>query len=99
MRIGGHSYAAKEGLTDWEILSIVLNAAVNIRHPLADDEEPSAEQLDRFRKAFKSKEPETMAIAASAFTDELLVNSRRLFQVAYLRAWGLDIPFPALDEK
>ncbi|MET4252973.1 hypothetical protein [Bradyrhizobium sp. LA6.7] len=89
----------EEGLKDWEILSIVLNAAVNIRHPLADDAELSPEDLDRFRRAFESKEAETTAIAASAFTDELLVTSRRLFEVAYLRAWGLDIPFPDLDEK
>jgi hypothetical protein len=89
----------EEGLKDWEILSIVLNAAVNIRHPLADDAELSPEDLDRFRRAFESKEAETTAIAASAFADELLVTSRRLFEVAYLRAWGLDIPFPELDEK
>jgi len=89
----------EEGLRDWEILSIVLNAAVNIRHPLADGEEPSPEHLDLFRRTFESQEAETTPIAATAFTDELLVTSRFLFQVAYLRAWGLDVPFRELDEK
>ena len=89
-----------EGLRDWEILSIIANAAVNIRHPLPDaDDEISDEHVTRLRGAFDVVEEAGSALASNLFTDDLLHLNRQAFQVALLRSWRLDVPQPEIDEK
>jgi len=89
----------QEGMRDWEILSIIANAANNIRHPLSDTEESSIEQIERHRAAFDIAEQAESALGPDVFPDELLRLSRRLFQVAHLRSWKLDVPSAMSDEK
>lgn len=85
-----------EGLKDWEILSIITNAAINLRHPLTDDE---AEAMERLRPALEFVERPDSAIDPDLITDEMLRGHRRAFQIAYLRSWDLDVHFSKVDER
>lgn len=89
----------EEGLRDWEILSIIANAAINIRHPLPDvPEMPAGEMEQRFRAAFEVVEEADSALAPELFTDDMLIMHRRVFQVAFLRSWKLDAPSATSSE-
>jgi hypothetical protein len=89
----------KEGLRDWEILSIVANAAVNIRRPLPDTGDLSLEHVASLRGAFDVLEQVDSALQANLFTDDLLRLNRQAFQIAFLRSWRLDVPSAASDEE
>jgi hypothetical protein len=86
----------EEGLLDWEILCILSNAAVNIRHPLEEAENISPEDLARYRAAFDVVEDESDALSPDLFTEELLRLNRQAFHVALLRSWDLELPFESV---
>jgi hypothetical protein len=88
-----------EGMKDWEILSIIANAAINLRHPLTDDIASETEAIERLRPAFEFVEGPDSAIDPDLITDEMLRGHRRAFQIAYLRSWNLDVQFSKVDEK
>jgi hypothetical protein len=57
-----------EGLRDWEILSIIANAAANLRHPL-DDDVSAADATKAIRSAFEFKEEPESAIDPDIIPD------------------------------
>lgn len=85
------------GMKDWEILSIIANAAINIRMPIDGDEAPSPEHLKRFRAALETEEQPGMELSPELFTSELIEACRRSFQGAFLSAWGLTLVGAAND--
>ncbi len=89
----------QEGMRDWEILSIIANAANNIRFPLSDADGSSTEWIERHRAGFDLIESAEIALAPDLFPNELLRLQRQAFQAAYLRSWRLDIPMATSDEK
>jgi len=89
----------QEGMRDWEILSIIANAANNVRFPLSDADGSSAEWIERHRAGFDLIETAETALEPDLFPDELLRLQRQAFQAAYLRSWMLDIPMATSDEK
>lgn len=88
-----------EGLKDWEILSIIANAAINLRHPLTDDDASEAEAMEKLRSALEFVETPNTAIDPDLISVGLLLGHRRAFQVAYLRSWNLDVHYAKIDEK
>jgi hypothetical protein len=85
------------GMKDWEILSIIANAALNFRMPLDRGETPSPEHIERFRAALETEEQPGTALPPELFTNELIEVHRRTFQGAFLSAWGLAFVGPAID--
>lgn len=82
----------EEGLLDWEILCILSNAAMNIRHPLEEVENISPDDLARYHAAFDVVEDESGALSPDLFTEELLRLNRQAFHGALLRSWDLEFP-------
>ncbi|MEC3910317.1 hypothetical protein U5A82_07415 [Sphingobium sp. CR2-8] len=87
----------REGMLDWEILSIVANAAANIRFPITDDS-ATAEQLEQVRGMFDQKERVRDALDPALFTDELLIANRQGFHGALAAGWQLQ-GSPALSDR
>ncbi|GBQ15479.1 hypothetical protein AA0482_1251 [Acetobacter cibinongensis NRIC 0482] len=86
----------RQGMLDWEILSIIANTAANIRFPYVD-EASAFEQFQQIRAMFDSKERLRDALDPSLFTDELLVASRYSFLSAFAAGWQLE-GTPALSD-
>lgn len=87
-----------EGLKDWEILSVVANAAANLRHPL-EDNASEAQAAEALRAAFEFVEDPDSALDPDLIPEDMLRQFRRVFQTTYLRSWDLDVHFAAVDEK
>ncbi|MGJ5208120.1 hypothetical protein [Bradyrhizobium sp. HKCCYLR20261] len=88
----------REGLRDWEILSIIANAAANLRHPLKDDASET-QATEALRAAFDFVEDPHSALDPDLIPVDLLQRFRQVYQTTYLRSWDLDVHFPAADEK
>lgn len=86
-----------EGLLDWEILSIVANAIINVRHPLGDTKSVGPNEIAAFRRAMETQERPENAIDPSLITDEILVACRHSFLAAMLNGLKLRAPLAAND--
>jgi hypothetical protein len=90
----------REGLKDWEILSIIANVAANTRQAQSDEDTLSDEALlERYKSAFEFAEDVDSALSPDLFEDEVLRMYRRVYQAAYLRSWRLDFHVANLGEK
>jgi len=85
-----------EGLLDWEILSILANAAATLRFP-ADESGSISEHFDRVRRMFDQMEAPDEALDPVLFTDQLLALNRHGFHGALMGGWGLQGSFAAND--
>lgn len=85
------------GMLDWEILSIVANAAVNARHPLSDDATMTPEIMDQFNRALDKTEQKKDALTAGEVSGELLLESKPIYHRALLNGWQLRLS-PAAHE-
>ncbi|MEJ1968475.1 MAG: hypothetical protein WDN03_07575 [Rhizomicrobium sp.] len=92
-RIAAHIVSLRvDGLKDWEILARLTNAAINIRHPIADDAEMTQEIVDQFRAALEVEEALETSLSPDEFTDDLLEAVGGTFLGAFLGGWGLQMP-------
>jgi hypothetical protein len=88
-----------DGLKDWEVMSVIANAAANIRHPLSEERPPTAEEMQALYGALDVAED--LALDPALFTDEMLRLTRMSFHGALLRSWGLkplsEVPAPLVE--
>ena len=89
------------GMKDWEILSVILNIALNIRMPIADPQ-LTPEHIDRFRALMDVTERDDSALAPELFTEELIKEGSHAFLGAFASGWGLglsgNVDMKALEE-
>jgi hypothetical protein len=76
------------GLKDWEVLSIALNAATNLRLKPRPGQR-IATNVRRFEAAFEVEEQISTALSPQEFTPEIIKASRDLFLGAHAGSWEL----------
>jgi hypothetical protein len=86
-----------DGALDWEIVSIVANAAVNVRFPVGDDPTVDLALVDKYKTALGTPETESEALKSDQISDELLRFSRPSWYHAVLNGWRLQ-ECPAAQE-
>ncbi len=80
-----------EGLSDWEILAVLSNVAMNLKLKFEDDT-PTEAMMARGQAFFEQEEQPHEALDPTDVTDEMIDLCRNLFIGAHLDSWRLPAP-------